>query len=55
MALEISGLLAIGNGEKCPFCELIVEEDTDTLKHIISCHKKSLNKVLFGGENDGSV
>ena len=55
MALEITGILAIGVGEECPFCELIIEEDTDTLKHMIFCHKKSLNKVLFGGENDGSV
>ena len=55
MALEISGLLAIGNGEKCPFCELIVEEDTDTLKHMIFCHKKSLNNELFGGKNNGST
>ena len=35
---EITGILAIGNGEKCPFCELIVTEDTDTLKHMINYH-----------------
>ena len=51
MALEITEILAIGNGEKCPFCKLIIEEDTDTLKHMQNCHKKELNNVLFGGEN----
>ena len=45
--MSITGLLAIGNGEKCPFCELIMEEDTDTLKHMIDCHQKELNKELF--------
>ena len=45
--MSITGLLAIGNGEKCPFCELIMDEDTDTLKHKIDCHQKELNKELF--------
>ena len=49
--MSITGLLAIGNGEKCPFCELIIEEDTDTLKHMIDCHQNELNKHLFGGES----
>ena len=55
MALEITGILAIGVGEECPFCELIVEEDTDTLKHMIDCHQEKLNDVLFGGEDSGTV
>ena len=53
MALEITGILAIGVGEECPFCELIVEEDTDTLKHMIDYHQESLNNELFGDENNG--
>tara|TARA_Y100000310_G_scaffold260175_1_gene269015 strand:- start:34 stop:207 length:174 start_codon:yes stop_codon:yes gene_type:complete len=53
MALEITSMLAIGNGEKCPFCELIVEEDTDTFKHMIDHHQESLNNELFGDENNG--
>ena len=44
-------MLAIGNGEQCPFCELIIKEDTDTLKHMINCHKEKLNNVLFGDES----
>ena len=45
--MSIAGLLAIGNGEKCPFCELIIEEDTDTLKHMIDTHPAELSKELF--------
>ena len=25
--MNISGTLAIGNGEKCPYCELLIEEN----------------------------
>ena len=46
--MDITGMLAIGNGEKCPFCELIMTEETDTLKHMQKCHEKELTKVLFG-------
>ena len=48
--MNISGFLAIGNGEKCPYCELIVLEKTDTLKHMIYNHPKELEAVLFEGE-----
>ena len=40
-------MLAIGNGEKCPYCELINEEDTDILKHMMENHRKEFNKELF--------
>ena len=52
---EITGMLAIGNGEECPFCDLVIEENTDTLKHMIGCHQEKLNDVLFGGEDSGTV
>ena len=50
--MNITGMLAIGNGEKCPFCDLIMTEDTNTLVHMTELHKKELNKALFGGDNE---
>ena len=49
--MNITGILAIGNGEKCPYCDLIITEDTDTLVHMTELHKQELNKVLFGDDN----
>tara|TARA_Y100000310_G_C20548344_1_gene746754 strand:+ start:1004 stop:1147 length:144 start_codon:yes stop_codon:yes gene_type:complete len=46
--MDITGILAVGNGEKCPFCEFIV--DDDSLEHIIENHKEDINKVLYGGK-----
>ena len=48
--MNISGMLAIGNGEKCPYCELIIEENIDTLEHMKTNHKKELLIELFGEE-----
>ena len=45
--MSITGLLAVGNGEKCPFCELIITKDTDTLKHMLQEHPTELSKELF--------
>ena len=45
--MSITGLLAIGNGEKCPFCELIINKEIDTLKHMMESHQDELNKELF--------
>ena len=49
--MSITGLLAVGNGEKCPFCKLIIEKDTDTLKHMMESHQDELSKELFGDDN----
>ncbi len=46
--MNITGMLVIGNGEKCPFCEIIIEENTDSLGHMIEHHKEQFNKVLYG-------
>ena len=46
--MSITGMLAIGNGEKCPFCNLIVTEEIDFFNHAITLHKEKLNNVLFG-------
>ena len=53
----ISGMLAIGNGENCPFCkdqgkQYIVNEDTDIVKHMMDDHKNDFNSHLFGDTND---
>ena len=48
--LNISGTLAIGNGEKCPYCELIIEENIDTIEHMKANHEKELLIELFGEE-----
>ena len=49
--MNITGMLAIGNGEKCPFCDMIMEKDTDALKHMINEHPKELSKELFDADN----
>ena len=38
------------NGEKCPYCELIMLEDMDILEHMKINHKKEIETALFGGE-----
>ena len=50
--MDITELMAIGNGEKCPFCDLIITEDTDTFIHMTKMHKSKLNKTLFGDNNE---
>ena len=45
--MSITGMLAVGNGEKCTFCELIVNKDTDILKHMLHNHPQELSKELF--------
>ena len=50
--MDITGMLAVGNGEKCPFCDLINEEDLDILGHMIEDHKKDINRILFGDNNE---
>ena len=49
--MNITGILAIGNGEKCPFCKLIITEYIDALVHMTEAHKEELNKTLFGDDN----
>ena len=45
--MDVTGFLAIGNGEKCPFCEKIMEEDTDTLGHLMNDHPEKMDGLLF--------
>ena len=48
--MNITGMLAIGNGEGCPFCDAIIYND-DIFSHLMRNHKKEVNGVLFGEEN----
>ena len=41
-------MLAIGNGEKCPWCDLIVTEDTDVTGHMMENHREEFMKAVFG-------
>ena len=49
--MNITGFLAIGNNERCPYCKLIVEQKTDVLKHLMYEHPNEMNKMLFEEEN----
>jgi len=49
--MDITGILTIGNNEKCPFCDLIITEEIDSFIHMTESHKKDLNNVLFGDQN----
>ena len=48
--MNITGMLSVGNGEKCPFCDDII--DDDSFIHLIENHKLEINEVLFGDKND---
>ena len=45
---EITGMLAIGNGEKCPYCDTVITEDMDIFKHMTENHEAKLIEALFG-------
>ena len=55
--MNISGTIAIGNGESCPFCKgkkkFVSNEDNDFLKHMTVRHHKELEKYLFSDNNIG--
>ena len=36
--MKIPGIIAIGNGEKCPYCDLTIDEHIDTFKHLMDNH-----------------
>ena len=45
--MNIAGFLAVGNEEKCPYCDLIITEEIDSLGHMINKHPKELKKMLY--------
>jgi len=53
----ISGGIAIGNGEPCPFCKpksdkkvFISTPENNALEHMIEEHPEEFSKALSGGE-----
>ena len=44
--MEITGFVAIGNGEKCPYCDLIQGKDFDSpLEHFQADHKEEFKNL----------
>ena len=41
------GILAIGNGEKCPYCKITITEKIDVLEHMKEKHENEFLKQLF--------
>ena len=50
-------MIAIGNGEACPFCKgddkFISKQGRDFLGHLMDKHPDQMDKYLFGGESVG--
>ena len=44
---KLTGILDIGNGEKCPYCDIIITEDIDTYDHLTTQHQDELLASLF--------
>ena len=47
MPYNLSGMLEVGVGEKCPFCALILTKDIDIWSHMESDHQDELLANLF--------
>lgn len=49
-------LIAIGNGEKCPFCDKIMEnfkiDGVGSTEHLTTKHSKEFTNALFGGKEE---
>jgi len=49
----ITGVIEVGNGEKCPFCDIIVTEKLDFYEHLTAEHQDDLLASLFKkGDNN---
>ena len=52
-------MIAIGNGEPCPFCKpkkdkvFISTKDNDFMTHILDKHREVIDTHLFGDKNIG--
>ena len=57
-------MIAIGNGEGCPFCNMddlngktdamfVMEEGKDFIKHLTEKHPEKFEEYLFGGKDKG--
>ena len=47
LTMTAAGLIAIGNDEKCPYCDKIMKKETDNVKHLLSNHKEKVMEELF--------
>ena len=52
MPCNLSGMLEVGVGEKCPFCDLILTKDIDIWSHMESDHQDELLANLFPEKNN---
>ena len=54
--MDIAGMIAIGDGEKCPFCDLIMEDflidGKDSFDHLSTEHEKEMLVALFPDSKD---
>ena len=48
--MSITNLLAVGNGEKCPYCEMIVDKNTDIASHLLKYHEEQVMNHLFDSD-----
>lgn len=48
--MGITNLLVVGNGEKCPYCEIIVDKDIDIVDHYLKYHKEQVINHLFDSD-----
>ena len=49
--MNITGMVAIGNGEPCPWCKKVLGKDfTDASAHFQDNHPDEFMKALFGDD-----
>ena len=52
--MNITGMLAVGNGESCPFCKgkekFVNQPDIDFVGHLQEKHPKEFMNALFGDD-----
>ena len=50
-SLEGDIMIAIGNGEKCPYCDKVMKnfkiDGQDSMKHFINKHPKEFEDAIF--------
>ena len=49
---EITGMVAVGNNEKCPYCDDIMTKGIDISKHLTDNHRRKLVEALFGDTDE---
>ena len=43
-------ILAVGNGEKCPYCEIVITEAIDIVRHFLKYHEDQVLNHLFDSD-----